>query len=244
MKKVILFTVFGLFVLLVQGQTAGQFSSSTASADRGLSDAIYKYAVRSITDSGSKTNYYEDRIEGSPYMSNTFLPTTLFYGQEKEGSLFYRYNAYNEEVEIKNDPSEESVKALSKDKKLKIMVAGKPMSFKTYIDKTGRTKNGYLTLLRDGKFKLYKRLNTTFKEGTKSPNSFVKSVPPRFKQSAEYYVEIEGGKSIDFVELKNRKLLGLLETEQQNNLKAYLKDQKIKVNNEKDLTKVIDFLNG
>lgn len=199
----------------------------------------------SISDKLEKLKYEDNSIEGSPYMSNIFTPAQLFYGNEPAGNIYYRYNAYNEEIEIKQENKEnELIRGLGKDKKIRLIANGKSMSFKTFIDKNGNTKNGYLTLLSDGKYKLYKHLKVTFKEAKKAENSFVKGSPAKFLQSTEFYLEGPDGKRIDEIQFSTKKLLNLVDKDKQEGLKSYLKEKKIKINDENSLHKVLNYLNG
>jgi len=184
-------------------------------------------------------------IEGSPYSFNNFNSTVLFYGEEKVGQIYYRYNAYNEEVEVKQQNMEaEPIRALGKDKKIHVVIKGKPMSFKTFINKKGITKNGYLTLLKDGTYKLYHHLGVSFKEGKKAENSFVQSKPAKFLQNDEYYLQDATGKKIAQVEFKNKKVLELASSNHKKALQEFLSTKKIKVKTVNDLYQVIDFLNN
>lgn len=244
MQKQLITLVF-LLPLLGIGQFSGQPASYTRNADGGYSDALYNYALGSIADRFEKTGTELKDIQGSPYLNNSFLPTQLYYGDEKLDNIFYRYNAYNEEVEIKQKNVEgELIRGLGKDKKISLMVNGKPMSFKTFIDKQGNTQNGYLTLLADGDYKLYKHVEVTFKEAKKAENTLVKDIPAKFTQFDEYYVEGPDGKVISQVELSTKKLLNSLPEDKKASLAAYLKKNRIKIKEEQDLIKAIAFLNS
>lgn len=237
--NLLLFTAGNLFA-----QLSGQVQTYTPGVG-AYTDALYNYAMGSITDKDQKSVSFDKNIEGSPYASNDFQPTSVFYGNEPSGQLYYRYNGYNQEIEVKQQNLVgEPIRALGKDKKIKIMVNGRPMSFKTFIDKSGVTQNGYLTLINDGKFKLYKRLNITFKEAKKSTNSFTEDIPARFTQFTEYYLESEDGKRINEIELNNKKFLKLVETSKQESVKKFIKENKIKIKNENDIQTVLNFLNS
>jgi hypothetical protein len=243
MRKVILF--FALLVLSygLTAQISGQVAQYSSNV--GITDALYNHAMGSISDKLKKIDYSDDTIEGTPYMSNTFSLATIYYGDEIVGDLYYRYNAYNEEVEIKDQNIDGApIKGLGKDKKIKLMVNGKPMSFKTFIDKKGNTKNGYLTLLTDGELKLYKHLKVTFKEAKKAENSLVKGNPAKFSQATRYYIESADGNRINYVELNNKKVLNLLSNDKKKVLSDYLKENKLKIKNEQDLIQVVTFLNN
>ncbi len=244
MKRILPVIVLFSLTFSLNAQQTGQLVSYNNAADNGVTDALYLYALGSIDDAKKKSTYSSENIEGSPYLSNDFAQAPIYYGSENAGTLFYRYNAYNEEIEIKQQNlAEEAIKALGRDKKIKIIVNGKAMSFKTFIDKTGKTQNGYLTLLQDGDYKLYKRLNVTFKEGKKAENTFVKNTPARFSQFEEYYLEAEGSNKIEEIELSNKKLLNLISGNQQSALKDFMKENKIKLKDENDLYTVFQFLN-
>jgi hypothetical protein len=245
MKKTLLTICMLVGSVIMYAQTTGQVQSYNAnSADGGVSDAFYKYAIGSIDEAKKKANFENRVIEGSPYLSNIFQYAQLYYRNEIQGDIYFRYNAYNEEIEIKQQNIEsEPIKALTKDKKIRLMVNNKPMSFKTFIDKKRNTKNGYLTLLKDGKYKLYHHLNVTFKDAKKAANSFEKGRPAKFSQNDEYYFENESGKKISQVEFNAKKVLALVANEHKEALQNYLKSEKIKVKTLNDLYKVVEFLN-
>lgn len=244
MKKLVAFLVCSAFVGATHGQTSGQIATYTPGVG-AETDGLYLHAMGSISDKMDKLDYTDNSIEGSPYMSNSFSPAQLYYGDEAVGKIFFRYNAYNEEIEIKQTNSEnEPIRGLSKDKKIRLVTNGKPMSFKTFVDKNGNTKNGYMTLLSDGNYKLYEHLDVTFKEAKRAENTFVKSSPAKFTQFTEYYLEQPDGKRIDQVELTNKKLVQLVDGEAADELNAFLKENKIKIKEENDLIQVVNFLNG
>ncbi|MEM8508213.1 MAG: hypothetical protein AAF717_10305 [Bacteroidota bacterium] len=242
--------VFSLLVMIglgtvVNAQTTGQFSTYTANtADGGVSDALYNYAMGDLTNKYDKAKSLDAGMEGSPYESNSFAPAQLYFGEELVGNLYYRYNAYNEEIEIKQQNLEgEAIKGLSKDKKIRVLVNGKSRSFKTFIDKNGNTQNGYLTLLKDGKYKLYEHLGVVFKEAQKAQNTLVKSTPAKFSQFTEYYLESPDGSKIQQLQLNNKKLLKIVGADSQEELAKFLKTEKLKIKEINDLYQVMDFLN-
>ncbi|WP_350287157.1 hypothetical protein [uncultured Croceitalea sp.] len=243
MKNLLFF--IALLPTIVLTQTTGQVANYGSSGNAGYSSTGQLNALLGpIQDAKAKLNFKNEGFQGSPYTFEVFMPTTLYYGDEEMGNLFYRYNAYNEEIEIKKENIEsEGVRALGRDKKIVVLNNGKPMSFKTFIDRTKRTQNGYLTKIYDGKkYSLYKRTDVKFTEGQKAQNSFVKAIPARFSKFTEYYLEIDGMQRIDELELNNRKLVKLVPESGKEALKTYLKENKIKIKDEASIAKVLDFL--
>ena len=243
--------IFALLFLLsasvvLNAQATGQIANYSSSGSASFSSAGQLNAVLGpIQDADKKLSFSQEDFQGSPYTTDIFLPTQLFYNDENMGNMFYRYNAYNEEIEIKQSNLEsEGIRALGRDKKISIMVNGKPMSFKTFIDKKGKTQNGYLTQLSDGKYSFYKRTDVKYTEGQRAQNSFIQAIPARFSKFTEYYLEIEGINRIDELELSNRKLIKLVPNEKKEALKVYLKENKIKIKDEQSVFKVLEFLNN
>ena len=243
MKRIIaIFTLFTIYS--ANSQTAGQLANNQMSAGGGNND-IVSYLLGDIKSSNEKRKVAEADIQGSAYTSDIFLPGQLFYNDEFESDIFYRYNAYAEELEIKNiDRTDAPVYGLQRDKKISLKtVDGKSMSFKTFIDKKGLTQNGYLTLLSSGRYTLYKRSDVKYTQPQKAQNSFVAATPARFSKFTEYYLEMEGRNRIDELELKKGKLLKLVDDSERESLKLYLKENRVKLKNERDILNVLGHLN-
>lgn len=244
MKKIVLLLgVMGIVQLNAQtfGTVYGNGVAGTAVGSTGQ----LAYLLGDIKSDREKRDVELGDIQGSAYTSDTFLPGQLFYNDEFESNIFYRYNAYAEELEIKNsDVAGAPIYGLQRDKSISLkMPDGKSMSFKTFIDKKGLTQNGYLTLLSAGKYSLYKRSDVKYTQPQKAQNSFIAATPARFSKFTEYYFELEGRNRIDELELKNKKLLKLVEESERESLKLYLKENGIKIKNEQDIISVLSYLN-
>lgn len=240
-----LFLILGITSL--KAQTTGQLATySSFSADGGVTDALLNYADGSLSENYSENTLLKNQyIQGSPYTSNSFSPTPLYYKDEPVGNIFYRYNALNEEVETrKTNSAGETIRSLAKDKELNLRPNGKKMSFKTFITSKNRTTNGYLTELVNGEdYDLYKRIHIKFTEAKAPKNSFTKAIPARFTKFTEFYVQKKGTSRIDELPLKKTKLLNLLDDSKKGAAKQFLKDNDINLKDEADMIKVFEFLN-
>lgn len=235
--------------LIITGAAFGQFSgqvNTTMSSGGGTPTTSGEIAMLlgPINDAYTKRNKDWEEFQGSPYTSNDFQPAELFYKNDKIGTIFYRHNALNEEIEIKESKAQQGIRGLNRDKNIIVKVDGKPMRFMTFIDKGGKTMNGYLTQLVNGEhYDLYRRVHVKFTEGSPAQNSFVKAIPSRFSQFTEYYIQKNGVDRVDELQQKNSKLYALAEnSEQKQLLKAFLKDNNLDVDNEEDLIRLIMFL--
>ncbi len=231
----------------MSAQTSGQIPTNLSSGGSsfGGNAAQIQGLLGNINEAQRKRTFEKDDFKGSPYTADIFLPTTLFYGDERMGDLFYRYNALNEEIEIKiNNLPDEPIQGLARDKKIRVMVGDYPLSFKTFIDKTGKTMNGYLlTLVDNGDYKLYRRTRVKYTEGMKAQNSFVKAVPSKFTQFTEYFLQVEGIDRIDEIRNKNNALLGRVKNDDKAALKAFLKEKNLNVKNEEEFIIAVQHLN-
>ncbi len=246
MKKSIYLMITMAICGISYGQYAGQTATNMSAGDGGLGGGEIAALLGPISENKSKNKDLYVDFQGSPYTSNEFAMTSMYYGDENLGKIYYRYNALNEEVEIKNSLREsEGIKSLSRDKKVSILIDGKKMSFMTFVTSKDRTLNGYLsTLSKNGTFKLYKRTLIKYTEGKPAANSFVKAVPSRFAQFIEYYFQEEGVNRIDEIPLKNSRLLKLIDASKREGLKKYLKENSLNIKEEADLIQAFNFLNN
>jgi len=241
MIKYILTVITLLLSILVMGQS----TSSVTTINNAVSgNSSLDYLLGGIDGRNSKLNKTLIGLQGSAYTADDYRYTTIYYEDEPQGNVYYRYNAYGQEIEIKTvNTVDAPLRSLEKDKKISIIVDGKPMSFKTFIDKKNETTNGYLIQLSEGKHNLYKRIFVKYTEGQKAQNSFVRAIPARFTQFVEYYYFKEGSKRMDEIELKNKKLLKLVPEAEKAGLKAFLKENSLNIKNPADLDKAFIFLN-
>ncbi|NJB72760.1 hypothetical protein GGR42_003251 [Saonia flava] len=248
MKKILLFTITAFLTNISMAQYAGQVAvASSKGGGAGVSQAFIDKAIGNIEGHYAKLSdkAVVDDFQGSPYTSNEFKPAVMFYENDKIGEVYYRYNAYNEEVETKQTTIPgETLKGLRKDKSISILIDGSKMGFKTFIDRKGKTLNGYLTsLVENDKYNLYRRIKVTYKEGQKAQNSFVKAVPNKFTQFTEYYYQPNGASRIDEITLNNGKIINLFNGDEKVRVKNFIKENKLNLKKEKDLIKVFEFVN-
>lgn len=246
MKKILFIFSACLVGYFTSAQTVGQLSAGGGSGT-GFSQALVNQVAGSMSDQYdrlSKSTGISD-FSGSPYASDNFAIASIYYNNELQDRLYYRYNALNEEIEIKKSPlPEETPQRLLADKAIHLDVSGKKLGFKTFIDRKNNTLNGYLTELISGKeYDLYRRTRVKFTEGQKAQNSFVMAVPNRFTHFIEYYYQKKGINRIDELVQSNGSLLKLLDGEKKATMKAFLKENNLNIKDEADLIKAFEFLN-
>ena len=242
MKKIIAIIIFCFLIAYGNAQT---FGGVTNVGGGGGNNTVVSHLLGDIKKGNEKRSIKNSGIQGSAYTSEVFLPGALYFKGNFESNIFYRYNAYAEELEIKdvNLPGA-PIRGLNRDKSISLTTPDrKSMSFKTFIDRKGLTQNGYLTKLAEGKYTFYERYDVKYTQPQKAQNSFVPATPARFTKFTEYYIELEGRNRIDELELSNRKLIKVVNDNQKEALKQFLKENKLKIKDEKDIYKALNFLN-
>jgi hypothetical protein len=248
MKKILLFAITVIASTTLQAQYAGQVATNMGGASQNAAaGAALANFLGPVNEAYQKRREIDlDKFQGSPYTSNTFAPTVLKYNDEVVGQIYYRYNALNEEIEIKKTASEEEAyKALTKDKEVSLLINANPLSFKTFVTEKNATINGYLSLIQKGsKYDLYERTLVKFTEGQPAQNSFVAAVPSRFTKFTEFYFQKNDVNRIDQIPQKNKKLIKLVDESKREELKVFLKENDLNIKSEQDLIKVFDYLNS
>lgn len=188
----------------------------------------------------------EMEILGSPYLTEHFVKSKVYFGEELIGDYYIRYNALNSEIEIKEtDLKEEAPKRLLANQDLRVKYGNRELRFTTYITKKDETKNGFLSIIEDGEnYTLYHRLAVKYSEGKAAANSMVNPIPSRYAHFVEYYYQKKGVDRIDQLVQKKGSLLKVLDKELREEVSNFLKEYKIDLNEEQDLIRTFNYINS
>lgn len=186
---------------------------------------------------------------GTVYIDETFKPCTIYYNDELVGNFYYRHNAFNDEIEIKDTPSapEEEVSSLMAMRQLTLTDTenGSKLGLHVYSNKDENLRNGYLYLLKSGpKYSLYFKNNVKYTEGTHPVTSLTRPTPNKFSHFVEYYVKTTGEETAKYISKKAGDFLRILAPENRNIAKEYIKTEKLNLKDEADITKLFDHLNS
>ncbi|MCL6264949.1 hypothetical protein [Flagellimonas myxillae] len=181
-------------------------------------------------------------IEGSIYVNDKFEPGIIFFKGEEERKLFMRYNAFNDEFEIKNsDLKGERALALFKNKDISCLLGSATFSYMSHMDKKGESAESYLKeLLVTGDYRLLEQQKKKFKEGKKAKTSHAVSFPHRFVDEVHYYIQV-GEKVPMYAPSKKKELIALLHVGHQESVKKFIKEKGIDIKTQKGLTNVLIF---
>ncbi|MEB8330004.1 hypothetical protein OO009_11610 [Flavobacteriaceae bacterium KMM 6897] len=207
------------------------------------------YAGAAFSEMRKKLNTPSDlETVGSVYIDDRFLPCTVYYNDEAIGDFYYRHNAFNDEVEIKDTQlGEEPESSLATIKELRLVDGkdNKELALKAYQNKKDIVRNGYLYQLHDGeKYDLFFKNNVKYTEGTHPINSMVKATPNKFSHFTDFYFMKNGDKLAYYIEHKKSQFLREFEKDKRDSLASYIKEEKINLRKEEDLMKVFTYLNS
>lgn len=249
LRNTIRIIIFSLFLTCSPINLAHSQFQNGAGARTGNGFSSNGNAIPMFASMRNKKNIVTSDLPtiGSVFLNDLFLPCTIYYKEEFIGNFYYRHNAYNDEIEIKDTNLKEEIEnSLSTLKELKLIdnKNKKELSLKAYKNKDNQIRNGYLYLLQKNKnYNLFFKANVKYTEGTKPVNSMVRATPNKFSFFNEYYFSQSDDNLTYYIPSKKNNFLKLFEKKGKEKIKEFIKEQKINLKKESDLIKVFDFLN-
>ncbi|MFP4844155.1 hypothetical protein [Winogradskyella sp. PE311] len=177
--------------------------------------------------------------DGSPYISEAF--STIKIAQFKDQVFTGRYNAYNDEMEVRLPDGK--IVALDNKADYSVTFTGENKTYKTasYITDNGTAKNGFLVVINSSdKYAVLKREYIKYYDKVPAVSSYQQDKAASFKREDDsYYAEING--KITPISQKKKTFLKAF-PEQAGDLKTFIKKNKINLKKEADLMKTIKYL--
>ncbi|MFD2101649.1 hypothetical protein [Flagellimonas iocasae] len=192
---------------------------------------------------GEEVNIDLADIEGTIYLNETFQLGGLYQNGVVFKRIYMRYNAYNDEVELKIDPKSENTYAMIKNKEYSCSFGGDDFVYTDYVNEDHETVEGYLSpLVRGGEYVLYQKRVKTFKEGKAAKTSMERGFPHRFLDDTEYYVSVNGSVP-KFIKSKKSEVLSVFSEEDQKKVKQFIRDKQIDLGDSLGLTNLFAYAN-
>lgn len=189
----------------------------------------------------SKTLSPKISAQGSPYIDENYQPVKIPSFDNKV--YMGRYNAYNGEMEIK--VKQDVVIALdinSAEYEVVFLNQGKTYKTFNYTTERGITMKGFLVVVNEGEnATLLKAERIKYYDKVPAASSYQQDKPAKFrKESDVFYIKTK----TDIVQHLPTKKKDLLKAYPKHSkaIKAYLKENKIKLSREEDLIKVVEYL--
>lgn len=229
-------------IIFGQNNSPGTTRVSGSPLDR---DGVLKWLNNVNNLQSSKGDQYLDvsNIEGSPYYNEEFIPGNIYYLDKIYGNYPMRYNAFSDEVEILRTGST-TMESVYKSMSLSCDIADEKFIYAKYLNQKGIIQEGYLIRLNASqKYILYQKKSKVFKEGKKAATSMHPTYPPKFEDKHEFFLSTDNEFPVYFKPSK-KELTELFGPEKASDIKAYIKQNKIKATEEEDLLKLVEYLNS
>jgi len=230
MKRIYIVTI--LFLSLSVFNTYGQFTYGSSIID--------PYDFYHILENSAKAKIDLSSVEGSPYEQETFVMGKAAEKLTNNSINYYlRYNIYNDEIQMKIKLDDEKIVGLIKSLNHYAVINNREYHYMSYSENDKSINEGYFILVsNDIKNSLYLKKIVKFKVGQPAKDSFRKAIPSAFKNFERYYYQ--KGRVLFQVPTKKKEIL-LHFSDKKEDLKKFMKAEKINLKNEKDLIKLFKY---
>jgi hypothetical protein len=177
-------------------------------------------------------------VQGSKYLNENFQPGIVFF-EDKELAALLRYNALAGEFEIKNITDGE-VSSIIRSKDIHFKVGSTNFGIYNFLDKNNGVTEGYFEILNEGSLQLLKRNIVTYNEAEPAANSYSQGKPARYITASEYYL-LKENLPAEKINFRKKEILKILKSDDAD---LHVKENKLKLNNEQEIIKLLVFLNA
>ena len=230
MKKILVILSLTLFAMVTFAQQTDLTS-------------INQILQRKHYDMMSERDLLEEDIEGSPYLTEPYIPSRVFIKDQKEPiAAKLRFNAYSEEFEftqgghrfvISNMEQIDSIEYQNQD-----------FIYTTYTNESGRSREGFLARLQNGSCPLYKIYSIEFYKAEPPKSGYDKFKPARFEsKTSKYCIRLKDDPHPKIIKSFRRNKFVEYFGSRKKELKQYVKYENLRLWREEDLMQFITHYN-
>lgn len=181
-----------------------------------------------------------ENVKGSPYLYEKYKVGTFFVGDKSYGNVLMRLNTYTDEIELLPEEGGEA-EALMKVANSKLTFENKTLKVYAYNDEEGYEKQGYFLVLSESEsVSLLLRKKCVFSPNEKALTANQADRAAKFTQYDRYFIVKDGSKPIEIAPKK--KAIIKLFPEKADEIKKYIKSEKLKLKRQEDLAKLITYI--
>lgn len=198
--------------------------------------------IRKIINSREKPDYEIDwnNVKGSPYLYEDYKLANFSVGNKNYGNILMRFNTYSQEIELKPEKEEGEVGALMKLENSKITFGNEKLKLFSYTDEEGDAEKGYFLVLNTAEnIQLLLRKKCVFSPNEKAMTANQADRAAKFTQYDYYYISKDGTPVA--VSPKKKAIINLF-PDKKNEIKDYIKSEKLKLKKEKDFATLVDYI--
>lgn len=214
--------------------------SAYAQTDYQINSAIDFFRAKQLTTGSIKKQLTESDISGSPYLNKEFVAGDIFTTskvQFKEVPL--RYNIYYDRLEFKT-PEDEISGLAAPEIVVKVVFEDFTLAYIPF-NSLNKMKRGFFQVLVEGNASLFAKQIVQFDQPQET-TGYKQAKPAQFsRKSDEYYIRI-GMEAAEKVGKKNE--IFTLFPDSHNELKDFIKENKIKPGKAESLKKLVNYYNS
>lgn len=224
-------------ILLFATDVQAQF---TGGGNRDDNEEIMNQFLKGI----KKNTDLSDNIDGSPYLVDGFQPAFLVFPEHDPLNADVRYNVAKEEMQVLFD--DDSYRALHPG--VVVRLNNVPFRMFTY---RGEEANidllGYFEILTpdyENKDLILLRKHKKEVRRGRAAAAMQEAKPSRYVDKDEFYLKFQEESRPVLVERRRKKFLNLFPEEHQDEIKNYMKENRLKPRSEQDLKAIVNFYNS
>ena len=238
MIKTISFSLCFCFIFSFSALSQIGAPGSSASKNRNDNEEIMNQFLKGI----KKNTDLSDQIAGSPYLEEEFQTARLIFPKNDPLEAPVRYNIAKEEMQVKIEAN--SYRALHRG--IEVELNNTPFKMFSY---KGEDKTiplvGYFQILspnyKEKELTLMKKYKKDVRRG-KAAAAMQRATPPRYVTKDDWYLKFENSNPV-LVERKTKDFLNLFPEAHRGEVKAFMKDHKLKSRSEDDLKAIVSYYN-
>jgi hypothetical protein len=229
MKNILLTTILSLFTIQSFAQQGISYSGGTSTK--------MDYAFLSLKDDNDMG------VRGSKYLSDNFVRAKISDFEDKVFAV--RYDIFNDQMEFQGGNNQ--IYIMNKEersRKITFLDSNDVYSIFDFKSDDGDTSSGYFTALStDGDYQLLKKNKVIFIEEKVSATGYDAPKPAMYKKTKDrHYIIINGAPAV-LVDTNKKRFVTLFKGQEKDAL-SFIKKNKIKLSNDTDLIKFVNFLNS
>ena len=230
-----------LLLLLMSGTVLMAQSPSKFQRTGASHEPSDKQSLRNSSLGNSSGSYDEldsRGIKGTAYLNPEFIEGSLiFMNGDRLDKQSLRYNLYTQQFQIIENSDTMAIANAAEIEYLRI--ANKVFVYTDYLCQ-GKHKSGYFELLEDGECRLLKRWEATFQEIDPSGSSTI--ADDCFYRDCQCFIQFFMNPAAAVSNSKKELIRSFANKGEE--VKAYMKQEKLKAKREADLIKIVDYYNS
>ena len=232
MKTITLVSI--LFFSLVLTLNAQERSAVDLRSNLGLYSGDLLNFYNEVAQNKKMEKFDITSVEGSPYLNNEFIKGELVtIDSVQYAGIPLRYNIYNDVIEFKKNDLE-----LELNNNFQLLYA----IIDDAVFVKAKNQEGYFTVQSSGPVYLLEKMNIRYSDA-KAASGYRPATLPSFKNlDSDYYIQKKLGEEATVV--KNEAELLEQLSDKKEELKVFIKNEKLKVSRGEDLVEIIEYYNS